>query len=68
MGTRGWSGGAVVVGSLGKTRVGGFLDREVIPRKGRQEEWRRRNEEGFGGWDKPLGSRVRLIFISDKFR
>ena len=23
---------------------------------------------GFGGLDKPLGSRVRLIFISDEFR
>ena len=27
-GTRGWSGGAVVIGSLGKTRLGGILDRE----------------------------------------
>ena len=24
--------------------------------------------DGQDGWDKPLGSRVRLIFISDEFR
>ena len=27
-GTRGWSGGAVVIGSFGKMRLGGILDQE----------------------------------------
>ena len=52
--------------------LGGWLGEELeVDWIGRdpevEEDWRQR-VRGFGGWDKLLGSRVRLIFISDEFR